>query len=65
MYYIFLYIDECKHACMQVKSLQKQISGLRASLPSNINAEARANAQVEIDRLEQELNNVCRGVSLQ
>ncbi|KAG2690972.1 hypothetical protein I3760_09G215600 [Carya illinoinensis] len=48
----------------KVKSLQKQISSLRASLESNINAEERANAQAEIDRLEQELTNVCRGVTL-
>ncbi|KAG6626975.1 uncharacterized protein LOC122297828 [Carya illinoinensis] len=49
----------------EVKSLQKQISSLRASLESNINAEERANAQAEIDRLEQELTDVCRGVTLQ
>jgi multidrug resistance efflux pump len=45
---------------MQVKSIQRQISSLTASLDSN-NAEARANAQAEIDRLQRELTNVCAG----
>jgi hypothetical protein len=51
------------HSCWwtQVKSIQRQISSLTASLDSN-NAEARANAQAEIDRLQQELTNVCAGV---
>ncbi|KAE8100076.1 hypothetical protein FH972_018005 [Carpinus fangiana] len=44
----------------KVKSIQRQISSLTASLDSN-NAEARANAQAEIDRLQRELTNVCAG----
>jgi hypothetical protein len=49
---------------MQVKSIQKQISILSASLNSQ-DAEAKANAQAEIDKLQQELINVCAGVSIQ
>lgn len=48
---------------MQVKSIRRQISNLTASLNSH-DAEARANAQAEIDRLQQELTNVCAGVSI-
>ena len=48
---------------MQVKSIRRQISNLTASLNSH-DAEARANAQAEIDRLQQELTNVYAGVSI-
>lgn len=48
---------------MQVKSIRRQISNLTASLNSH-DAGARANAQAEIDRLQQELTNVCAGVSI-
>jgi len=48
---------------MQVKSIRRQISNLTANLNSH-EAEARANAQAEIDRLQQELTNVCAGVSI-
>ncbi|KAM3757878.1 hypothetical protein ACB098_01G000800 [Castanea mollissima] len=47
----------------KVKSIRRQISNLTASLNSR-DAEARANAQAEIDRLQQELTNVCAGVSI-
>lgn len=56
-----LNIITCIYWWMQVKSIQRQISSFTASLDSN-NAEARANAQAEIDRLQHELNNVCAGV---
>ncbi|KAK4598986.1 hypothetical protein RGQ29_009183 [Quercus rubra] len=47
----------------KVKSIRRQISNLTASLNSH-DAEARANAQAEIDRLQQELTNVYAGVSI-
>ncbi|KAL0017669.1 hypothetical protein SO802_004738 [Lithocarpus litseifolius] len=49
----------------KVKSIRRQISNLTASLNSHdAEGEARANAQAEIDRLQQELTNVCAGVSI-
>lgn len=51
------------YGTLQIKSIRRQISSLTPGLDSN-DAHIRANAQAEINRLRQEGNNICAGLSI-